>query len=80
MYSFLIPMSKHFLSRQRLQNLRLEMSILQRSSYGHLKYSWNEGGVAVRRRKVGEWGGKREVGRGEGEYDDGGVEVKWRQD
>ena len=36
-YSFLIPISKHFFSRQRLQNRRLEVSIRQRSSYGHLK-------------------------------------------
>ena len=36
-YSFLIPISKHFLSRQRLQNRLLDVSIWHRSSYGHLK-------------------------------------------
>jgi len=42
MYSLRIPISKHLLSRQRLQNRRLDTSILHRSSYGHLKYSWIE--------------------------------------
>ncbi len=32
MYSFLIPISKHFRNRHRLQNLRFEMSILHFSS------------------------------------------------
>ena len=40
MYSFLIPISKHFRNRHRLQNLLLETSILHFSSYGHLKYSY----------------------------------------
>lgn len=37
MYSFRMPISKHFLRRQRLQNRLLDWSIRHLSSYGHLK-------------------------------------------
>lgn len=49
MYSFRIPISKHFLRRHRLQNRRFDTSILHFSSYGHLKYSWKTTDVCLQR-------------------------------
>lgn len=41
MYSFFMPAAKHCLRRQCLQKRRLLTSTRQRSSYGHLKRSYN---------------------------------------